>query len=220
MIPTPAGLPSPGRTRVSREALPSGLCLVDGGHPLREQAERFIARRFFEVHGARISEFMPELLALCGNDGCILAAVGIRSAADGPLFLEYYLDLPVETAIARNADLLQPLPLREAIVEIGNLASVDRSASRKLFKALAGLLDARQFGWAVFTGCTSLHRMFKNLGIETVELGRALQSCLPAEQQSWGGYYEDDPRVVAGRVSRGRDAFGLRRAANFEPAAA
>ena len=72
---------------------------------------------------------------------------------------------------------------------------------------LASLLNARHFEWAVFTGCTSLHRMFKTLGIETIDLGRALQSQLPAEQQIWGSYYEDSPRVVAGRVSRGCLAF-------------
>jgi hypothetical protein len=49
--------------------------------------------------------------------------------------------------------------------------------------------------------------MFKTLGIETVYLGRALQSRLPVDQQTWGGYYEDNPRVVAGKVSRGRVAF-------------
>ena len=194
--------------------------LVAAGHPLRAQAERFIAQRFLEVHGARISEFMPELLTLSGNDGCMLAAVGIRSAADGPLFLEHYLDLPVESAIVKNAAEARPWPLRDAIVEIGNLASIDRRASRKLFRELAGLLDAKKFDWAVFTGCTSLHRMFKNLGIETVELGRALQSRLPAEQQTWGGYYEDDPRVVAGRISCGRDVFAGARSTPIGRAAA
>ena len=49
--------------------------------------------------------------------------------------------------------------------------------------------------------------MFSSLGIETLALGRALQSSLPVDQQTWGGYYEDSPRVVAGRVSRGLDAF-------------
>ncbi len=181
--------------------------LIDSEHPCRQQVEQFIAQRFLEVHGARISGFMPELIALFNESGEILAAVGIRGASSGALFVEHYLDAPVEQAILNNADRPLPLPQRDRIVEIGNLASVDRRASRELFTLLAGLLHARNFEWAVFTGCTSLHRMFKTLGIETLYLGRALQSQLPADEQTWGSYYEDSPRVVAGKVSGGCNAF-------------
>ena len=193
---------------ISAAAVPHpGLELIDSEHPRRSEVERFIARRFREMHAALISEFMPELIALCDSGGRILAAVGMRSAADTPLFLEFYLQTPVENAIENSAERIRPRPQRERIVEIGNLASIDRRASRRLFGMLASLLNARHFEWAVFTGCTSLHRMFKTLGIETIDLGRALQSQLPAEQQTWGSYYEDSPRVVAGRVSRGCLAF-------------
>jgi hypothetical protein len=181
--------------------------LIDAQHPLRTQVEQFIAQRFFEMHGARISSFMPLLVALFAEDGRILVAVGIRHAAADALFLEHYLDTSVEQAISSNAGRAMGVPQRNRIVEVGNLASIDRRASRKLFKMLSGLLHAENFEWAVFTGCSSLHRMFKVLGIETVCLGRALQSRLPVEQQTWGGYYEDSPRVVAGKVSRGCIAF-------------
>lgn len=181
--------------------------LIHSEHPRRRQVEQFIAQRFLEVHGARISGFMPELIALFKDNGEILAAVGIRGASSDSLFLEHYLDAPVEQAILNNADRPMALPRRDQIVEIGNLASIDRRASRELFTLLAGLLHARSFEWAVFTGCTSLHRMFKTLGIETLYLGRALQSQLPADEQTWGSYYEDSPRVVAGKVSRGCNAF-------------
>jgi hypothetical protein len=181
--------------------------LVDEQHPLRPQVERFIAQRFFEMHGARISSFMPLLVALFAEDGRILAAVGIRNAAADALFLEHYLDTSVEQAISSNAGRAMGIPPRNRIVEVGNLASIHRRASRKLFKMLSGMLHAENFEWAVFTGCSSLHRMFKILGIETVCLGRALQSRLPVDQQTWGGYYEDSPRVVAGKVSRGCTVF-------------
>ena len=183
--------------------------LIDSAHPRRRHVEQFIAQRFLEVHGARISGFMSELIALFDDNGEILAAVGIRGASGDSLFLEHYLEAPVEQAILNNADRPLPLPLpqRDQIVEIGNLASIDRRASRELFILLAGLLHARNFEWAVFTGCTSLHRMFKTLGIETLYLGRALQSQLPADEQTWGSYYEDSPGVVAGKVSRGCNAF-------------
>lgn len=203
LLATIPALPGPAKS------LPSGKQprLIDGQHPLRPQVEQFIARRFLDMHGARITSFMPLLVALFGEEGNILAAVGIRSADVDALFLEHYLDIPVEQAISGNAGGAMSIPQRDRIVEIGNLASIDRRASRNLFKALADLLKAEDFEWAVFTGCSSLHRMFKILGIETVSLGRALQSRLPVDQQTWGGYYEDGPRVVAGKVSRGCSAF-------------
>jgi len=187
------------------ESLPAGKQprFIDAQHPLRAQVEQFIAQRFFDMHGARISSFMPLLIALLSEDGEILAAVGIRGAAGEALFLEHYLDTSVQQAISSNAGRAMLTPERDRIVEIGNLASIDRHASRKLFNVLAGLLQAENFEWAVFTGCSSLHRMFKTLGIETIGLGKALQSRLPVDQQTWGGYYEDNPQVVAGKVSRG-----------------
>ena len=178
--------------------------LIDATHPRRADVEAFIAQRFLEVHGASISSFMPQLLALFGDQDQVLAAVGVRSADREPLFLEYYLDIPIEQAIGKFAT---AGVARAHIAEIGNLASCDRPASRRLFQLLARHLYAHRFEWAVYTGCSSLHRMFAALGIETLALGRALQARLPREQQTWGGYYEDNPQVVAGRVDCGRAVF-------------
>jgi hypothetical protein len=186
---------------------PCAPALIDAGHPQRKKVETFIAQRFLEVHGAQITAFMPQLLALFDNQGDVRAAVGMRDASLERLFLEYYLDLPVEQAIADQSGPGSVMAERERIVEIGNLASIDRLASRSLFKLLACRLFADDYQWAVFTGCSSLHRMFATLGIETLSLGRALQSRLPADQQTWGGYYEDNPQVVAGRVGHGRRVF-------------
>lgn len=202
-IPAIGALAPPARNRAGGATAPDHLVL-DPAHPRRGQVEAFIARRFLDVHGARITQFMPRLIALFGAGGEVLAAVGMRDASCEPLFLEYYLDLPVERAIAGSAADFTLPPERSRVVEIGNLASIDRRASRKLFGILAARLDADGYQWAVFTGCSSLHRMFRTLGIETRCLGRALQSRLPPRQQTWGGYYEDNPMVVAGKVSRGR----------------
>jgi hypothetical protein len=192
-------------------ALPNPLSrLVGPADERRAEVEDFIATRFFEVHGARISAFMPEFLAQFDEQGRVLAVVGMRDAGCERLFLEYYLDQPIEQAIAGQTESVME---REAIVEIGNLASRDRRASRELFRSLAQYLHARHYEWAVFTGCSALHRMFAVLGIETVTLGRALQERLPRDQQTWGGYYEDNPRVVAGRIDRGHEALQLSREA-------
>jgi hypothetical protein len=190
------------------ESTPCVADVIGLDHPQRKKVETFIARQFREVHGAHLSVFMPQLLALYDDQGAVRAAVGIRDAGVERLFLEYYLDTSVEQAIADKAKPAGTVAVREQIVEIGNLASIDRCASRALFKLLARRLSTEDFQWAVFTGCSSLHRMFAILGLETVGLGRALQSRLPLDQQTWGGYYEDNPQVVAGRVGPGLRVFG------------
>lgn len=190
------------------ESTPGVADVIGLDHPQRKKVETFIARQFREVHGAHLSVFMPQLLALFDDQGAVRAAVGIRDAGVERLFLEYYLDTSVEQAIADKAKPAGTVAVREQIVEIGNLASIDRCASRALFKLLASRLSTEDFQWAVFTGCSSLHRMFAILGLETVGLGRALQSRLPVDQQTWGGYYEDNPQVVAGRVGPGLRVFG------------
>jgi hypothetical protein len=198
-------LPVAVERRESKLLTPGHEYLIERGHPARQKVEDFIAQRFLKVHGARISEFMPTLLALPGDDGEIRAALGVRDAGLEALFLEHYLDMPVESVLAAKAGYSSTS--RSRIAEIGNLASVDRRASRRLFGILSLYLAAGNFEWAVFTGCGSLRHMFQSLGIETLVLGRALQSRLPADQQTWGGYYEDNPQVIAGRVSRGVDVF-------------
>ena len=119
--------------------------LIDATHPHRRQVERFIAQRFLEMHGARISIFMPVLVALFDEDGEVRAAVGIRSAEAERLFLEYYLDESIERAISSHARQPLAIPSRERIVEIGNLASIDRRASRKLFQSPGRLAECREF---------------------------------------------------------------------------
>jgi hypothetical protein len=181
--------------------------VIGADHPQRKIVEAFVAQRFLEVHGAQITVFMPQFLALFDDQGAVQAAVGMRDAGCERLFLEYYLDHPVEQVIAEQAAPPAISVVRDRVVEIGNLASIDRRASRRLFKLLARRLSVENYQWAVFTGCSSLHRMFATIGIETVNLGRALQSQLPGDQQTWGGYYEDNPQVVAGRVGLGCEVF-------------
>ncbi len=102
--------------------VPPGLPLTlhHTGSPERAQVEDYIAAVFARHYGARIRHFKPHLLAMHGEDGRILAALGLRSAASGPLFLETYLDLPVEQ---RLSAVCGQGVRRGDIVEVGNLAS-------------------------------------------------------------------------------------------------
>ena len=135
--------------RIGRE--PS-LCLQltqAGEDPRRVALEDFIRQRFAEHYGARVRHFMPCLLGLHGDNGQVQGAVGLRSAQRRPLFLERYLDEPIELAVARRSG--RPVP-REEIVEVGNLAAFGSASARLLIVALTDLLVAQGFRWVVFTG--------------------------------------------------------------------
>lgn len=93
----------------------SGRCrLIDADHSDRRRVEQFIADRFFEVHGARVSSFMPVLVTLFDCNDNIHATVGLRDAADAVLFLEYYLDSSVEWVIERKQEYTGPAIDRRA----------------------------------------------------------------------------------------------------------
>jgi len=71
------------------------------------------------------------------QDGKILAALGLRSAADAPLFLETYLDKSIENSIAEK---IARLINRSHIIEVGSLASAHGGGARALIITLTAYL--------------------------------------------------------------------------------
>ncbi len=164
------------------------------GDAAREAVERFVATHYLRAHGATVTRFQPLLLALIRNDA-VVAAVGVRAPADAaPLFLERYLDVPVEQALASRVR--RPV-LREDVAEVGNLAGAAPGSGRALPAVLAAWLEGRSIPWAVFTGTTALRNGFLRLGARLVDLGPADPARLGAERAQWGSYYGTMPRVAA-----------------------
>lgn len=183
-------------------APPLALRLPDPpGMPLdRARIERFIRERFADRHGARVTRFMPCLLQLVDAEGAIQAAIGARSAADGPLFLERYLDRPAEIEIGR---LLGAAPPRERIAEIGNLAALGPGRARLLIIALAELLAAEGYDWVAFTGTREVLNSFRRLGLAPLPLCPADPARMGEELSEWGRYYGSGPLVMAGDIRSG-----------------
>jgi len=67
----------------------------------RAQAEVFIQRLFAHAYGARVTHFMPRLMALLDGAGRVASALGLRPAGQERLFLEANLDRPVEQVLGR-----------------------------------------------------------------------------------------------------------------------
>lgn len=175
--------------------------LVENTGAARRPVEALIRQRFDEAYGARISGFMPRLFSLEEIGGLPLGACGLRDAGSTPLFLERYLDLPIEAAIA--AQLGRPVA-RETIVEVGQFAGQGAGAFRSLIRHLAERLHRDGQHWVVFTGTTALRNAFARLGLPVRELGIADPARLtPEEREDWGSYYRHAPRVMFGDIRAG-----------------
>jgi hypothetical protein len=176
------------------------------GHE-RPRVEHFIQQAYAQAYGARLTAFMPQLAAVL-RDGVPMAACGLRRAGNGRLYLETYLDQPVEQRIAA----VVPTPvLREHVVEIGNLAIARPGAARVMIALLTAHLAGEGMRWAVFTAVPALRNNFTRLAIPLHALGRAAPERLDdASRAQWGRYYDASPQVVAVRVADAQDALGGR----------
>lgn len=180
------------------------LCELRPRTASEQRAAAFIRRRFEQAYGARPTLHMPPLMALVSEHGTLLAAVGVRNAAVERLFLEDYLDRPIEACLpCAGAE-------RASVVEIAHLAGVETGISRPLFAALAVRLNQRGLTWVVCTGTAQLRNSFQHLGIDVVDLGGADPDRLAGAGQTWGRYYECQPRVLAINVRQGLESLRAR----------
>lgn len=161
----------------------------------RAAVERFVQAVYAEHYDARILQWMPTLVSLDAQ-GTLLAAAGYR-AATAPLFLERYLALPVESAIAQATG--RPVG-RAEIVEVGHFASEQAGSGRRLMVHLGRHLLTRGHAWVVTTATRELRLIFQRLKIRAVELARADPAALGDAAADWGSYYEHAPVVLAGEI--------------------
>jgi len=172
------------------------LRLVAEGSSRRAALERCIADRFARQYGAHVEHFLPLLLSLdIGNRS--RAVAGLRAARQSQLFLEQYLDLPVEQAVSRAFR----IPVgRGQIVEIGNLVSLAAGASSILFGLLAMLLDDAGVRWVACTATPRVREMLDGLGFPSTAICVADPQALGDGRSAWGSYYDTRPTVIAGDV--------------------
>ena len=168
--------------------------------PLRPVFEAFIQQRFRKAHGADIRHFMPELFGMNNASGELCAVAGVRLANSEPLFLERYLDEPIDPLISAAADCAVD---RGGIVEVGNLAASDTGSARMSIIAITYLLAMGGLEWVAFTGNIGLVNSFHRLGLKPVTLCAADPERLGDDRHSWGSYYESKPWVHVGNIRAG-----------------
>jgi hypothetical protein len=169
--------------------------------------EDFIRGIYRASHGAEVGGFAPVLVSLHEADGSMSAAAGYRSAQDGALFLDRYLQVPIEASLQRAGSLA---PARRHIVEVGHLAGRRAGAGRRLILALGPHLAAAGYLWVVSTLTQELRHLFLRLGIAPLALGVADPALLGEEAASWGSYYDHAPVVLAGQLDLALQALARR----------
>lgn len=159
----------------------------------------FIDERFRHAYGARNCSAFADYLALETGR----AALGYRRARDESLFVEHYLEQPVEQAV--SVALGCPIE-RERIVEIGNLAADNAWSMLALWGEAANDLGGSS-EVAVATLTAPLRRMFERIGIPLHVLAPATAASLGAAAADWGSYYLADPWVCASWICEGQRAI-------------
>ncbi len=182
------------------------LAEVRPGAADRSELERFVAAAFQRRHDATVQSFMPMLLSFRDGEGALRGVIGLRGAAREPLYLEQYLEQPVEAAIAAATG--RTVERRE-VVEVGNLAGTNCRTAMRMVALLPAHLLAAEYRWIVFTATHAVRDILQGFGAPLVELARADATRVAAAPDRWGRYYETDPRVLAGFLPLSRRIPGF-----------
>lgn len=177
---------------------PQSLVLKPVGAGRQTEVKQFIRERYAEAYDAHVTHFGTELLV--AGAPRIEAAVAYTAADVGELFLEQYLDAPVEQCLRRAAHV--PVA-RHQIVEVGNLAACAPGAARIVIAQLIRVLHAEGFVWVTFTATRELANSFRRLGLALHELAPADPARLRDGVSAWGRYYDHHPKVMTGLIAQG-----------------
>jgi hypothetical protein len=168
--------------------------------PSSVATKEFIKADFLKHHNAHIKEFMPNLVTIINKTKKICAVVGYRNADQNKLFLEQYLDNPIEDYISKHCGIQIP---RNQIVEVGNLACSANGYARLVIIRLTELLYESGFRWVAFTATNGLYNSFLRLGLTPHAIAPANVSALHETRSNWGTYYDANPQVMFGSIEWG-----------------
>ncbi len=167
------------------------------GTELYEQACQFTRESYEKRLGCHLEAFYPRIFVLSSEEG-ILGVCGIRTAGDEPLFLEQYLDMPIEQCIDDGN--------RACIVELGGFSARSRIHALEVMGRLAQTLSEEGFTQVACTANLPVRQCLRKLGISFIELSSADPERIDASDK-WGEYYRTSPLVLVGDISGGLDAI-------------
>ena len=184
-------------TALEQPRVRSGFFVAERGSSLRHSLEARVRSGFGHHFNACIEGFMPDL-AVYEHATRASGVIGIRNAADEPLFLESYLDHPVETVVHLiSGEVVE----RGAVVEVGQFVVDDRDIVPDFFRDLVPFLVSQGFGWVCFTGTNRIRALLGRIGFAGFPVTLAARERLGESKDHWGSYYEHEPIVIIGKLS-------------------
>lgn len=173
--------------------------VVNPAYQSDAELKHFIAETFAHAYGAQIDNFCKCLMGVRNPEGMLIAAAGYNVAEDQTLFLEQYLNQPVEQVVSSKLGFTVD---RSLIAEVGNLATRHAGGARMLIRLVTEILHREGYKWVVFTATRSLINSFHRMGLEPVELAHATPGRVK-NSAAWGSYYDTQPVVVVGDIEMG-----------------
>ena len=189
---TPASPVRQGCTTVSRNT----FTVVDHDSEARTALEARIRSGFGMHFDACIAGFMPRFAHYRHASGAT-GVIGIRRASDEPLFLESYLNMPIESVIADATGTVIP---RSRIAEVGQFVVDDRDIVTRFFRDLVPFLVENGYDWVCFTGTDRIRGLLARTGFRGLPVARADATRARNTGDHWGRYYDFDPVVVLGKL--------------------
>ncbi len=163
---------------------------VDFRHPLRPAVERHIVSVYRRAFGAEVTLFAPRLIAEFDSAGRVRCATGIRTAGER-FHSECYLDRPAEEA-ATSA--LGRRVARGELLEFTTLACTRTGEALEFVSDVVRQGREKGCRIALFTGTAPLRNMLTRTGIVIIPIAAADRGRVN-DPDSWGRYYDTDPRV-------------------------
>jgi len=161
----------------------------------RDEIERFIIDTLHHTYGADVKRFKPYLMSLRDHENKLIAVCGLHSAATEKLFLESFLDKPIESLLTAHTG----TPVKRAdIVEIDNFSVAEMCMSHHLVTAINDQLYFTAKQWAVLTATPILFEVFVKFGIQPEIIADAdIRLLNPEDRRAWGSYFEQKPQIMA-----------------------
>lgn len=185
------------RTQSQRMVPPRNyFTLAEPDSYMRTELESRIRAGFGQHFQACIEGFMPELAVYRHASGAE-GVIGIRSARAERLFLESYLDLPIEVAVSRCA---ATRVRRDQIAEVGQFVISDRESVSDFFRDLVPFLRSQGFHWVCFTGTDRIRALLSRIGFEGRPVATATRDRVGSSDDDWGSYYDHEPVVIVGKL--------------------
>lgn len=164
---------------------------------IRLSLESRVRSGFGHHFDACIEGFMPDLAVYRHVSGAV-GVIGIRGASDDLLFLERYVDQPIESVVSDAVQ--RPIPRRE-IVEVGQFIVDDKAIVSAFFRDLVPFLRSRGYEWVCFTATNRIRALLSKIGFSGKPVAMATQDKVGNDAMNWGTYYQFEPCVIVGKLS-------------------